>query len=238
LADKDLNNRNILIALAIVVVALIAIVAYYAGTRTTTLAVGPGGMRQGGPGQSQIVRLPPQHFGNWTLSCIRGPRGGQRCSLSLAVVDPSHKFLLLRLGVVRSKKGPVMIAITPPTAMLPAGFSILPEKGHVVSVPFTRCLPRACQAVLPLTDELISALTAAASAQIHFVAGSGRPVNFKIGVQGFAEGYSNWQTHDMPPPGATAPTPPAAPQPAPTPAPAPKPAQPTSDTTPNLSDGN
>jgi invasion protein IalB len=195
--DVFTRNRPLFIIAGIVLVSLVALIGYYAGRQNVTQAPVAAGR---GPVRPQVTRLAPQHFDSWTLQCIQGPRGGKRCALVLMAVDKSRKHLLLRLSVVRSKKGPVLVALTPPNALLSAGFTLTPGKAQAFVAPFARCLPRACEAMTDLTEPLVKDLSGADKSQVRFVAAAGRPMEFEIPTTGFANGYAAWQKADTVPP--------------------------------------
>jgi invasion protein IalB len=197
-ADQSLFKGNLLpIIGGVVLVALVGVAAFLAGQRYAPTSVAPSAT---GPGaataRERFVRLPPQKFESWVLNCIRGPRGGQRCGLSLSVVDQSRTHLMFRLDVLRSAKGPAMVVVAPPSTLLTAGFTVTPEKAQPVTMPFTRCMPRACEALYILSDAFKQGLSAASTARIHFVMGNGRPVDLQIPVKGFQAGYAALQTQD------------------------------------------
>jgi invasion protein IalB len=195
--DRRLLKSNNLLPIigGVVLLVLVGVGAFLAGqhyTPTTVVAV-PGQVRA----PVRFTRLPPQKFENWILNCIRGPRGGQRCGLVLSVVDQSRTHLMLRLDVLRSPKGPAMVVVAPPNTLLTAGFTITPEKAQPSSISFTRCMPRACQAVFVMSDTFRRSLSSAPTAQIHYVTANGRPVDLRIPIKGFEAGYAAWQTQDQ-----------------------------------------
>ncbi len=194
--DVFTRNRPLFIIAGIVLLSIVALFGYYAGRQNVTPAPVAAGR---GPARPQMTRLAPQHFDSWTLQCLQGPRGGKRCSLVLMAVDKSRKHLLLRLSVVRSRKGPVLVALTPPNALLSAGFTLTPGKAQAMVAPFARCLPQACEAMTDLTDTLIKDLSGAEKSHVRFVAAAGRPLEFEIPTTGFANGYAAWQKADTAP---------------------------------------
>jgi len=114
----------------------------------------------------------------------------------LSVVDQSRAHVLFRLDVLRAAKGAAMVVVAPPNSLLTAGFTITPEKSQPVSIPFTRCVVRACEAVYMMSDAFRSGLSAASTAKIHYVVGNGRVVDLQIPMKGFQAGYAAWQTQD------------------------------------------
>lgn len=230
--DYFSRNRIWLVLLGIAVLAGVAGGAYYLGTRNKVETVEQQVERAGvGP---QLTRLPTQRFGSWALSCVQNVQGAKRCTLGLIVMERARKQAILKLGFVATRKGPAMVALTPPNALIPAGFTMVPEKSQGVRVPYTRCMPRACEAIFLLSDQLATSLRTAAHLQVRFVAGNGHPVAFQIPIAGFADGYAAWQNQDpaahaMPPPAPApaatsangkAPPKPAKPEIVPKPAPA------------------
>jgi invasion protein IalB len=191
-ADYTFSRNKVAIAIAgIAFLSVVALIGLYASQQYATPApvvVGPGA-------QAAIARLPLQHFGGWTLKCIRDPRTGTRCALALMAVDKS-KHLLLRLSVVRSGQAPVLVALTLPNALVSAGLTLTPEKEQPIVLPFAHCRPHACEAMTILTDGLATNLSAADKSHVRFNV-AGRPVEFEIPTTGFADGYAAWQKTDI-----------------------------------------
>lgn len=203
--DVFSRNRPLFIIAGIVALTIVALIGYYAGRQNATPAQvvsGPGRARQ-----SQFIRLPPQHFDSWTLQCLQGPRGGKRCSLVLMAVDKERKHILLRLSVLRSRQGTMLVALTPPNALLSAGFTLTPDKAQAIQAPFARCLPQACEAITALSDPIVKTLSGADKSHVRFVSAGGRPIEFEIPTTGFSDGYAAWQKTDTVPAQAAGATP-------------------------------
>jgi invasion protein IalB len=194
-AENFTRNRVVMIIVGVIVLGLIAATAYVIGERRAIYELPRVQQAQRGP---QVTRLPPQHFGSWTLQCVRTPQGRTGCALGMRVTTQARRGILMMLDVVRTRKGPAFRAVTPPNALLPAGFTITPEKGQKTAEPFARCLPRFCESIFLISDQLASGLKESQKAQIRFVAGNGRPVQFDIPVNGFGDGFQAWQ-NAMPP---------------------------------------
>jgi invasion protein IalB len=194
-AENFTRNRVIMIIVGVAVLALIAWTAYVIGERKSANGVARVQQAQQAP---KVTRLPPQHYGSWTLQCVRAQQGRTACALGMLVTTQQRRGILLMLNVVRTRKGPAFRAITPPNALLPAGFTLTPDKGQKVAAPFARCLPRFCESMFLISDQLASGLKESQKAQVRFVAGNGRAVQFQIPVNGFGDGYQAWQ-NAMPP---------------------------------------
>jgi invasion protein IalB len=191
------------IAVAVIVIAAVGGAAFYAGRHNAQEeTMRPMAQRAAvrGPG---FTRLPPRQFGNWNLLCVLDVQRTKHCSLVFQAVDNTRRHLLMRIAVVRTNRGRVAMAIlTPPNALVAAGVKLTAGTSPAVTVPFLRCLPRACQASLLVTDPLLKSLSGSDSTQVSFVAGSGKPVGYKLPTQGFKEGYAAWLA-ESPAPRAT-----------------------------------
>lgn len=180
-----------LIGACLIAVAAFAAIAFYVGkTSVTAPATNVGSPAANA--QPRFVRSPPQHFGQWNLVCGHMPGGPKECYLALVVADATRKHLVLRLSVVQTPKGPAMLALTPPNALVSPGFTLTPDKGKPITAPFIRCVPRACQAAFRLSDDVSASLKAASGAQASFVSGTDTPVAFHFPITGFAAGYAAW----------------------------------------------
>lgn len=145
------------------------------------------------------LRLAPKKFGNWTLGCALDAVGVQHCSLVFQAVDNTRKHILFRLSLVHAANGDVMLLIlTPPSADAASGVKFESGSGAPIAVPIARCLPRACEARLSLSEPLLASLSAADHAQISFVITKGKPVSYSLPVQGFKEGYAAWRKVEVP----------------------------------------
>lgn len=153
--------------------------------------------------------LPVKKFGNWTLACVVDRARARHCTLVFQAVDNTRKHVLFRLSLLHASGGKAVIQIlTPPDAVLASGVKFAPGNGPSLAVPFARCLPRACEALLALSDSVSASLNAADKAQVGFVVARGKPIMYAFPVQGFREGYAAWRDDDMQAPqqpGAVAP---------------------------------
>ena len=189
------QNRSMLtaglIGVCLIAMAALAAIAFYVGkTSVTAPATNVGSPAANA--QPRFIRSPPQQFGQWNLVCGHMQGGPKECFLALMVADATRKRLILRLSVVQTPKGPTMVVLTPPNALVSTGFTLTPDKGKAITAPFIRCVPRACQAAFRLSDDVSASLKSAPSAQVSFVSGTGAPVAFHIPISGFAAGFAAW----------------------------------------------
>jgi invasion protein IalB len=202
--ETTTNNRTMFIVLALIAVAVVGGIAFYAGRHNAlqnNFQV-PQGQRAAAAHAPRFTRLPSKKFGNWTLACVQDARQLKHCSLVFQAVDSTRRHLLLRIAVIRTVKGQAaLVVLTPPSALVAQGVKLTPGAGQAISVPFVRCQPRACQASTILTDANVSALGAADTTQATFVAATGRPVSYKLPTQGFKDGYAAWQSESPAPSG-------------------------------------
>jgi invasion protein IalB len=195
-----LSNRLVLVLAAIVSLAAVGGIAYNFGYRqgVQSVAAAPPLARPAGP---QVTRLPPKRFGNWTELCALDAQQEKHCRLLFQVVDKSRQHLVLRLVVARGPKGrAVLVAFTPPNAVVRGGISVGPGTAQPLVLPFLSCGPGMCRAGAPLSDDFVNALSSAPETTISYQAGTGRPVSYKLPTQGFAAAYSAWAVDEPPPP--------------------------------------
>lgn len=217
---------------AVLLLALIAGFSYYLGKKQSSESTVAG--TSAPIPANKIVRLPPERFGNWNLACGETPQKVKRCSLALDAVNRDKKPVL-GLRLVRNQRGQaLMIAITPPGAILSAGVHLAPEGGKELVAQFVRCGRGACEAIGLFDEANASAFTAAATLHVRFVAGNGKPIALKIPNAGFDAAYPKW-LEVMPAPAAAPPghaTAPAPAAPSPTAAPPTDTGSPSTDGTP------
>jgi invasion protein IalB len=193
LAEGSSGNRALWIGVIVIAVAAVAGAAFYAGRHTAEQDAMRPIAQRAGLGGPHFTRLPPKQFGNWTLACVLDAQQTKHCTLVFQAVDNTRRHLLMRIAVVRTNKGRIAMAIlTPPNALVAAGVKLTPGNNPVITVPFLRCMPRACQASLLLTDPFVKSLSGSDSTQVSFVAGTGKPVSYKLPTQGFKDGYAAW----------------------------------------------
>jgi invasion protein IalB len=146
-----------------------------------------------------FTRLAPRSFGNWTLACVQGPKGGKQCDLVMPVIDGATKKTVLKLLVTRGPQGkPVLSVLTPPDVVLPEGLTLVPGSKPAIKIAFLRCGPGACQALLALDGATSAALGGADALQISYVGAGGHKVGYKVPTTGFSDGYAAWQTESPP----------------------------------------
>jgi invasion protein IalB len=199
-----LSNRLVLVLAAVVSLAAVGGIAYNFGYQQGVHSVAAAPAAQ--PGRPQVTRLPPKRFGNWIEQCALSAQQEKRCRLVFQVVDKSRQHLVLRLVVSRGPKGrAVLIALTPPDAVVRGGISVEPGTAQPLVLPFVSCGPGVCRAGAPLADDFVNALSSAPETTISYQAGTGRPVSYKLPTQGFASAYSAWLADEPPPPAAQTP---------------------------------
>lgn len=197
MADR---NTTLIAAAFIVAIAATAGIAFYAGRHTAPQAEPSQTSRVA---QQNFTRLPPKRFGAWTLACLRDAEQTTHCSLLLRATNERHQ-LVMQLALVRTPKDKAAITIlTGPNALVENGVTLTPGSTPPVTLPFERCLPRACQASLLVSDKLVSALGSSDATEVRFVAGNGNPIDYRLETAGFKDGYAAWQNENPQPPAST-----------------------------------
>jgi invasion protein IalB len=157
-------------------------------------ASAPASESQSAPAAPSVTRLPAETFGNWTLACVRDAQEKKNCKLVYQATDAAGKHLVMRLVIARSSSGQTLIVVmTPPYAAVAPGVRLTPGTSQPIAVPFVRCMPRACQASVVLTDVALGALASADTIAVAFVAATGKPVGYRFPTSGFKDGYAAWQ---------------------------------------------
>lgn len=196
--NQILSNRLVLALAVIVALAAVGGLSYNFGYRQGMRSVATSTAPQAA--QPKFTRLPPKRFGNWTEQCVMTAQQEKRCRLAYQVADKSRQHLILSLLVSRGPKGHIiLLALTPPNAVVRGGVSIGPGRATPLVLPFISCGPGACRAGAPVTDNFVNALSSATDTTISYQAGTGRPVTYKLPTQGFASAYSSWVADEPPP---------------------------------------
>jgi len=195
-----LSNRLVLALAAVVVLAAVAGIAYNLGYRQGVQSMATASPTPGLARPKIITRLPPKRFGNWAEQCVRNAQQEKRCRLVFQVVDKSRQHLVLSLAVSRDPNGrAVLVALTPPNAVVRGGISVSPGRVQPLTLPFFACEPGVCRAGALLSDGFVKALSSTAETTISYQSGNGKPVSYKLPTRGFASAYSAWLADEPPP---------------------------------------
>lgn len=189
--------RLSLIAVLAISVATVTGLAFYLGRNNAIVDAAKPKPPGADTASAGSTGLPVKKFGNWTLACVVDRARARHCSLVFQAVDNTRKHVLFRLSLLHASGGKAVIQIlTPPDAVLASGVKFTPGNAPSLSVPFARCSPHACEALLALSDSVSASLNAADKAQVGFVAARGKPIMYAFPVQGFREGYAAWREED------------------------------------------
>jgi invasion protein IalB len=184
---------------AILGLALAGTAGFYVGKNQVAVEKNQGAATAQAPAPqlpAGVTRLPTQTFGNWNLNCLQNLQKQKKCELVLRAVDRTRKALVLSLAVARNTKGEtLLVVITPPSVALAAGVRLVPGTSPEMKIGFATCGPGACQAIVGLSDSLVAALSSADALQVSYVAGTGHPVNYKLPITGFSQGFAAWQAN-------------------------------------------
>jgi invasion protein IalB len=184
---------------AILGLALAGTAGFYIGKNQVVVDKSPVGATARPPAPqlpAGVTRLPVQKFGSWNLTCLQNLQKQKKCELVLRAMDRTRKALVLSLAVARNAKGEaLLVVVTPPSVAFAAGVRLVPGTSPEMKVGFATCAPGACQAIVGLSDSVVAALSSAEVLQVSYVAGTGRPVNYKLPITGFSQGFAAWRAN-------------------------------------------
>jgi invasion protein IalB len=145
-------------------------------------------------------------YGDWTLRCVQvtvpgqpAPQAGQpaqtqkHCELdqSIGVAGQQQPVAQVAVGPDLTGSSLHLVAALPVGAWLPAAASLkVNADATPVPLSFKRCLPNACFADAPLTEDLRSAMTASKTpGTITFQMAEGKESTLPLSFNGFKAAY-------------------------------------------------
>lgn len=150
-------------------------------------------------------------YGDWTLRCVQvavpdqpAPAAGQspkttkHCELdqSIGVAGQQQPVAQVAVGPDLSGTSLHLVAALPVGAWLPAAASLkVNADATPVPLSYKRCLPNACFADTPLSDDLRSAMSASKTAgMITFQMSEGKDSTLPLSFNGFTAAYQALQS--------------------------------------------
>lgn len=183
----------------------------------TSAAFAAGGTPAAAPAAAGAPAASPQPqsttavYGDWTLRCVQVPTPGQpapvagqaakttkHCELDQAIAVSGQQQPVAQVAVGPDLNGSSLhlVAALPVGAWLPAAASLkVNTDATPVPLSYKRCLPNACFADAPLTDDLRSAMAASKMAGvITFQMSEGKDSTLPLSFNGFTAAYQALQS--------------------------------------------
>lgn len=168
---------------------LFVVLAYISTAQSTTLTPSPSTPPNGQPGEA------PSGPG-WISKCESQFRKGPlECSLEESLFTANTRQLVASVVVhVRSNAHETIMAIRVPAGIyLPAGLSLKIDSGKAQSVPLQTCNAQGCFAEMPLSADLLTALTSGKRLSISFQDMAKKDVVLPFPLDNFAEVFGKIQ---------------------------------------------
>lgn len=148
---------------------------------------------QFGP-ENQRVVTPGKAFGPWVLTCVKPPKGGKQCALTLRVVASGQKRLVMAASIMPGKNNaPYLVVLTPPNIAVASGLQLTPAGKPAMTIAFGACTPRFCRVEAPLDAKLQNAFMGPDGVTVQFTTPKGKPASIKLPTKDFGRGFEAWK---------------------------------------------
>jgi invasion protein IalB len=147
--------------------------------------------QEGAPPPSQTVAK----HGAWEVQCADAPPqkdqpAKKQCGMVQITKSEKNEKVGLSLIVLKVKQGDkemtMMRVVVPIGVYLPTGVALEIDKAAVARVPFTRCLPRTCEAFAEASPPTLEKMKKGTSANFIIYEAPGLGIPMKISLDGFA----------------------------------------------------
>jgi invasion protein IalB len=154
----------------------------------------PGAAPQAGQEQAPQAQTVATH-GAWQVQCGDVPPqkdqpAKKQCGMVQLTKSEKNERVALSLIVLKVKQGDkdmtMMRVVVPIGVYLPTGVALEIDKAAVARVPFTRCLPRTCEAFAEASPPTIEKLKKGTAANFIIYEAPGIGIPMKISLDGFA----------------------------------------------------
>jgi invasion protein IalB len=159
----------------------------------------PGAAPQAGQEQAPQAQTVATH-GSWQIQCGEVPAqkdqpSKKQCGMVQLTKSEKNERVALSLIVLKVKQGDktmtMMRVVVPIGVYLPTGVALEIDKAAVARVPFTRCLPRTCEAFAEASPPTIEKLKKGTAANFIIYEAPGLGIPMKISLDGFAAALDN-----------------------------------------------
>ena len=145
--------------------------------------------------QPKIRRTETLAVDNWTVNCTETdtPNANLRCSAILKITETVNNaqrvvFTWL-IGISDGKLASVLSM--PPGVMIEPGVQLKISEKDEKKLRYTACMPDHCEAVVPMDEATVKALSSAGIVEALVQAVNGNIVSFKIDLKGFEQAVAH-----------------------------------------------
>lgn len=132
--------------------------------------------------------------GDWSVDCTEKAGEQRRCKMKQQAVSAKTGKTVISWLIGRDGKGEEAMSFQTPTGLLlPAGLRLAIDGNSPVVVPFRTCVTQVCEAVLPLTGELVGAMQAGSKATVTLTGLDEKTATFNMSLKGFTGAYRIYQ---------------------------------------------
>ncbi len=133
---------------------------------------------------------------NWTVTCAETDQGGakRQCSavLKIAQSDANGAQRIVFTWVIGHQEGRLVSALSMPSGVLiPPGVQIKIGDKETRKLGYSLCQPDHCEALLPLDDQTVKSLDAAATTEVTISAVNGAGAKFTVNMKGVTQAVAD-----------------------------------------------
>ncbi|MCL1629167.1 invasion associated locus B family protein [Roseibaca sp. V10] len=128
-------------------------------------------------------------FRDWSVNCETLPEGPRLCEMVQQVNQQESGQRVLAFSVRLSDGGqPVAVLITPFGLKLSEGLGIAVEDTIVVRGEYETCLSEGCLSLIPLSEDIITAMQRGTNGAVVMVSRNNEQVSVPLSMLGFTNG--------------------------------------------------
>ena len=140
---------------------------------------------------AEPVKLP--QFGDWDKRCEKGLDDKEICYIlqTATNTESGQRIMQVRIGFSPNSPDPVMVAILPLGAMLPAGAAFVVEGVEPLKMPFLACAQEGCTTMGQLIPPaLLVAMKKGDKGAVRVMLLNKKVVNLPVSLKGFTRAYN------------------------------------------------
>ena len=129
-------------------------------------------------------------YQDWRLFCPTSKDATVSCEMSQDVVNQKTNARVARLLLVRDKDKSLVLAVTVPLQLLlEPGLGLKVGDDQVRVYQYKTCTEEGCVSIIPLNDQLVTALAKAKQASVAVAQPNGQAVELPFSMKGYVEAY-------------------------------------------------
>lgn len=129
-------------------------------------------------------------IGDWGIDCSERAGERKRCKMMQQIANAKTMKAIVTWLIGRDGQGkPAMSIQTPPGILLPPGLTLSIDGKMTITLPYRTCTQQVCEAVHPLTGEIIEALKSGKAAKVTVSPLEGEPRSFEMSLRGFTAAF-------------------------------------------------